>query len=709
MDGSRRWCLAVLAIAAWVAGPAEAWAQGGVLRGRVVVAGSGVPVPAAAVHVEGPVAASTTASTDGTWRLGPLPPGRYVVRVESVGYIGFAREVRLASGDEAMLEALLTPRALPLDELVVTASRRTQALADVPVATELVTRTEVEASGASDLAAVLVERTGIQLEGGPTGGAGIMLQGLGSERVLVLLDGQAFIGRISGRIDLSRIPTAMIERVEVVKGPQSTLYGSEAMGGVVNVITRATGRSGWSAGAEFAAGSQDRLDVAANVLGGVGRFGYLADLGRRTMGVAPGRPGESGALAERWDGLAKVDWRPSEEISLEAGALLIDERQRWRSGQLYHFADNVQSEARFGGSWTRGTQRLAPLIRATEFRHLSRQGTAAEPVEGAGEEETQRLVEAELVYGARPGGHLLDLGIEARREEIRSDRVVGRDRAQHTLEPFAQVTFTGDRWSLVPGLRFSWSETWGSYWTPRLAALYRPLPSLSLRAAIAHGYRAPAFKELHMEFLNVGPGFGYVVRGNSELRPETSTNVTAGAEWSGDRVYLRGQLFHNRFDDFIETRMVGDSGGVVVYTYDNIADGTTQGIELEAGATWGGVRAEAGYAYLRARGGDSDEPLLGRPAHSARATLSYARVSGLRASASAVYTGTTPVARTEAGTTERAGFLRFDLRVAQHLPHGFRVFAGIDNVLDEAPVDWPGFARRHIYAGLSWSGSGGGD
>jgi len=106
-----------------------------------------------------------------------------------------------------------------------------------------------------------------------------MLQGLGSERVLVLLDGQPMVGRISGQIDLSRIPASMVERVEVVKGPQSSLYGSEAMGGVVNVITRRASPERWDAGVDLTAGTQGRADVSSMLRGTLGAFEYLVDAG----------------------------------------------------------------------------------------------------------------------------------------------------------------------------------------------------------------------------------------------------------------------------------------------------------------------------------------------------------------------------------------------------------------------------------------------
>src|SRR5690606_39909126 len=114
-------------------------------------------------------------------------------------------KLHVGADDSTAATLSLTPRAISLDELVVTASRRVQQLADVAVATEIVGREEIRRSGAADLSAVLVDRTGIAIEGGHPAGTGVMLQGLGAERVLVLVDGQPFIGRLSGSLDLSRI------------------------------------------------------------------------------------------------------------------------------------------------------------------------------------------------------------------------------------------------------------------------------------------------------------------------------------------------------------------------------------------------------------------------------------------------------------------------------------------------------------------------
>jgi outer membrane receptor protein involved in Fe transport len=142
---------------------------------------------------------------------------------------------------------------------------------------------------------------------------------------------------------------------------------------------------------------------------------------------------------------------------------------------------------------------------------------------------------------------------------------------------------------------------------------------------------------------------------------------------------------------------------VTTYTYGNVGEGFTRGAELEAGAARGGLRADASYAYLQARG-DDGAALLGRAAHAARLALSFARASGLRAALTGSYTGAAPVSRDEAGvTTERDAWLRWDARVAQRLPGGLEAAAGVDNLFGARPDGWPGYAGRHLYLTLGWT------
>ncbi len=656
------------------------------------------------------VGRSVRTGNAGTARLRAVAAGE-VLSIRAVGYA--SRTVAIPPGAESdTLFVRLEAVPLSLDQMVITAARRPQRLVDAVVTTEVVTRRDIQNSGASDLASVLTEQTGVQLQGGHPSGTGVMLQGIGTERVLIMLDGQPLVGRIAGNFDLSRIPTGMIERVEVVKGPQSTLYGSEAMGGVVNIVTRTADPDGWQAGASFLGGSDGRLDGTLSAGGGRGAWTGTVDLGMRQVHRAPGVAGSAGALADRADVSAKARWAPDSDRWAEFTVLRLDERQRWASSSLFDFADNVQSGARLTASQQIGEQRFTPTLHYSSFEHLARSSRTGTPIAGTGDRQVQRLMEAELLYAGRLGGLAVDAGVETRREMIESsDGRVAADgdgnpgsRTLHAVEPFAQFELGGDAWSVVPGARLTWNEQWGTAFTPRIAARWRTTPELTLRLAAGQGFRAPDFKELYLQFTNESAG--YAVYGNRDLRPEHSDNVTAGAEWSSGAVYARGQLFWNRLRDFIEARPMPEAGGELLYAYANVEQGLTQGVDLEAGVVLGGARVEAAYGWLSATDRLTDLPLLGRPRHSARAMLSGAIPFLGRGSLTGVFTGRTPMERDEdtgAVIGERDAFLRMNARIARRLPFGTEFSVGVDNIFDSRPALWEGAIARQIYTALAFT------
>ena len=681
-----------------------------VASGRITDATTGAPITGAIVRaVDEPRTVAREAHTgpDGGWRLGALPAGTWTLHVQAIGYS--PRMVTLVLSDaSSRVEIGLTPAVTRLDQIVVTAARREQRLADVVVTTEVLGRADIEQSGAADLAAVLIEQTGIQLQGGHPTGAGVMLQGIGSERVLVLLDGQPLVGRLSGNFDLARIPTSIIERVEIVKGPQSTLYGSEAMGGVINIVTRELPDAAWSAEARALAGTDGRLDGEARGTLARGPIAGSIDLGMRAVDRAPGVPLERGAMAERLDAAAKVRWSATELLGIEGSVLALDERQRWWNGTQYSFADNTSVSGRLGASWSRGPHRISTGVHVSHFDHLARTSQYTQPIAGTGDRQTQRLAEAELMLGSTVLGQTFDLGLEAKQEHISSSdgRIAGGDRTLHSVEPFAQLEVAGDRWTIAPGARLTWNEQWGAHVSPKLALRWTAHPSLVLRLSAAGGFRAPDFKELYFDFTN--DGAGYAVHGNPDLRPEESRNVSLGVEWTISTGYLRTQLYWNDLRDFIETRPLSESDEFTLYTYGNVDRGRTRGLEVESGLTAGGLRAEASWSLLDAHDMATGLPLLGRPRHSARATLGYALPLGLRASVTGLHTGRTPMQRDDVGAvmSERESFTRVDLRFAQRLPLDLELVAGADNLLDARPRAWAGSTGRQLYLGLGWRAEG---
>jgi outer membrane receptor for ferrienterochelin and colicins len=473
-----------------------------VVHGRVIDAGTGAVVAGAQVLLTGPVAMAPAIHRDtlitdarGAWRSGRLSPGRYHLRVRAIAYVAREMELDVAAA-ESHHTTVLTAAVQPLERVVVTAARREQQLKDVAIATDIVSREDIERTGASDLASVLIEQTGIHLQGGHPAGAGVMLQGHGSERVLVLLDGQPMVGRISGVFDVSRIPTAAVERIEVVKGPQSTLYGSEAIGGVVNIITRTPPKNLLGASAEITAGTQERREGTVGITYGRGSIASSLDVSRRTTETTPGLAQTGGALAARTDVAAKLQWARDTVLSLEASVLALDERERWRTGTFYNFSDNVQWSGRMAAGWKLGRHRLTPTLFASVFDHRSRGSSEPKPIAGdTGQRQVQRLYQAELLYNVSLGeaaAHALDVGLTVRRDETETARVDGGVRSLTSVEPFAQLELAPTAaLSVVPGVRVSHNTQWGTHVTPRLAARYHATESLTLRASAVHARSEP--------------------------------------------------------------------------------------------------------------------------------------------------------------------------------------------------------------------------
>ena len=659
------------------------------------------PVAGAIVVIDSVAVPNGRTDDSGRWR-GPVPAGTRHVRLISIGFRPSDTILVLGRGDvDVWMD--LRETMVPLGEIVVTAARREQRLADAVVETELITARDL-ARGPSDVASVLTERTGIQLDGGVPAGAGIQLRGFGSRRVLVLLDGQPLVGRVNGTMDLGRMPVSGIERIEIVKGPQSTLYGTDAIGGVINIISRSAPPGGPTLGAMTTAGSQGRTEIIADASLRRGALSGVIDGGYANLNLVPGLGSDVSTYSRRGHAGLRGTFALDSVTRLEWGALGVVERQRYRTGQLFHFGDNVQSALRVGGHRAGKFDRVQATVSASTFDHLSRAATRDVPASDSGAKDRQRLLQGEVTWSGVRGAGVLDAGVAMKREWISADRLSQDDPAIFGVEPFAQATFAVGRLLVTPGARLSWSDRWGSFVAPRLAALFRPRDELALRASLGRGYRAPDFKELYLSFVN--DAAGYAVYGNPDLRPERSTSVSVSGEWAGSRSFARAAAFHAAYRDFIETRAPDAMGA---YTYGNIDRGWTRGLEIEGGVLAGAWRVEAGGEKLWTRDESTGSPLLGRPPWTARVSLSGPLRADIRGSVRFAHVSRTPVSRevVSGETRYRSEFPQLDLRLSRTLGDRFEVSGELLNALDrQLGADWPGFTGRRASVQLRWRSDG---
>jgi outer membrane receptor for ferrienterochelin and colicins len=680
--------------------------------GAVVDRSSGAAVPMAQVlwksgRDDARAVGRTEADVAGRFHVGGDWVGDGWIEVRALGH----RTLTVSRTEAEALDwrLVLEPDPLELESVVVTAMGRAQRRSEVSVPIATISTEEIQVSGAASADELLAEMPGLQTSASAPVGSNIQIRGIGDSRVLVLVDGQPAAGALLENRDLSRISLSGVERVEVVKGPLSSLYGSDALGGVINVITREP-PAGFQADASALSGGGGRYEAHGTASGG-GELRYRVTGSWRQQDRVPGLDDAAAdAFARVWDVRSTLRWIGSERLRVRGDFSFLRERQRWPVGGGFSgFNDNRGltgwTEATLsatGGEWT------ARLF-GQDYEHLYRSARGSAPIAGSDEEmQKERLWKAGLGYSASVGAHRLDVGAEGAWRSIESpDKILENRAADEQLDLFAQDAWTVGPAIVSAGARATLNDRWGNAVSPTLGVTGLPTSSVRLRAVVGRGFRAPSFKELAWDFANVGAG--YTVQGFADLEPETSWNVTAGVEWAPSSVTSLGvEAYTNRIDNLIETAFVGNNpSGLLVYSPRNVAEARTRGVEITGSARLGGVRVQGEYVLLDARSLGDDLPLDRRARHSGRVRVGNALpvLDGLLLNLTGHVTGEAPLVGVDeqgrtavVGTQER--FVSLDAHAALQLPQGVRLVVGVDNLLDARPDGWQAVVERRFRVGL---------
>ncbi len=526
-----------------------------------------------------------------------------------------------------------TLRQIDLPVIVVTATRLPTAIRDVAIPTQVITSVQIREQGALRLSDLLAEQTGLMIQN--DFGAGIQIQGFDSEYTLILIDGEPLIGRMGGTLDLSRIALADIDHVEIVEGPSSSLYGSDALAGVINIITREA-KDGISASGSVRMESHKTSDINASIgiasdRGGIrlqyNRFGTSGyDLSPDVIGLtAPGFLDQIASLR----GSAVL----TDRIFFDLNARYANLSQN----NLIGFQDsNVTfsfSEQAIRKDWS-----ISPRVKIATGSgaifsirsHASKYETSStlEDENGRSEirfEQSLNKLEfqGDIVLGA---SSILSLGGGAVAESVVADRVAGGKRISSNFYGFGQYQWLpGSSFEVVLSGRFDHHSDYDSRFNPKAAVLWRATSHIKVRGSVGSGFKSPSFQQLYMDFTN--PVAGYSVFGASDvaealnafeeaglirflltdpsvlsdIKPESSVsyNLSLETELSSS---LRGELrmFHNDVENLIDILPVATKiNGQNIFTYINLNRIYTQGINADL--RWKlseRVSLSLGYQYL---------------------------------------------------------------------------------------------------------------
>lgn len=625
-----------------------------------------------------------------------------------------------------------------LPPTVVTATRSEKALDETPVRTEVVTGEEIRRTNARTLRDALENVPGLQLrEIHGKSGFEVSLQGLGSDHVLVLVDGLPLAASTGSTVDVSQYLLGEVEHIEVVKGASSAQYGSSAMGGVINIITRRIkpGLAGELVADAGTYGRQNHSGDAGDIGSAHGQFRIegggeqvqarlvVDSLDSAGFGTDPAAWTRQGDAVRREQAGGRLAWQPSarSELWLDGSAYREQATQRY----LYFVpplsvpqrkTEQIERQRLGGGGSWRFDNKASLRLTGLDERYESHSRAYSNDYLVTDRRSTQQNRYLGLQFDPAPwAGQLWQFGADYRQETLAQDAngssELAQDAARSSRELFVQNDILAlDDWEFLLGLRWQNDSDFGSKLAPKLA-LARALPSVAgwggrLRASVGQGYRVPNLKERHYLFDH--SNLGYVVIGNPDLKPESSDSYQLGVDFQhGATASLGLNVFHNRVRDLIQTDLENYStvNGIARYSYENIARARTQGVETSARWQLARVGLNAAYTFTHTRDLARAEELTRRPRHIARLGADWQLSAGTTLALRARFQSSELV--DSASRARSPGWETLDFNLNHRLGRGLDVFVGMKNMFNRQrdfadANDFGPVSGRYTYLGLRY-------
>jgi outer membrane receptor for ferrienterochelin and colicins len=627
--------LAGLALSA----PGVVFAQSGAIRGVVLDADTRSPVPGASVLLRG-TGLRGLSGDDGRFDISPLTPGSYALIVVHSSFREVSLEIDVTAGQAIDIEVVLERPMFEVPALVVTASRGEARPGDAPVSIAVMSGREIERRDVISLSEALPYVQGVIFNAGQMDirGATGLARGVGS-RVLMLLDGHRALSGVGASIELDALPVLDVERIEIVKGPHSTLFGSNALGGVANVITKRPSSTPetivrayygfFDTPSDFdftdeSLAMQGLKVQHSNRIGDVGATLYL------------GREGTDGfrqnGRQERWSGRIKTVF-PAESANpweIFASFTREDEEEffTWLSEDRPLEVDPIEL-----GDWTREDDFIlgvtANPIVTPDLRLQIRPSLYYASLQNHFHNNddfhrsTRYGTDVQLsLYPNRD--HAVTLGGEVAYTPVTSNFLGDEDPRVTDLAAFAQdEVILSDEVRASVGARLDYHKaTLASEdlaFSPKVGVVFQPSERLSVRTSISRGYRAPSISEQ----FTATTVFGFTVIPNFELRGETAWAGEVGvtAELT-DRIWLDAGLFWSEYSNLIEPSAA--PGQLFVFQFRNVAEAMVRGLDtgIRIGLIPRNLMFAANYVLLDTEDSRTGRALPYRSTHNLTTTLS---------------------------------------------------------------------------------------
>lgn len=556
-------------------------------------------------------------------------------------FLGFAAAV-VGQGPSISYDSLQTRQ---LEEVIVTATRNERTMGALPMPVSLIPKSQIKTMGSLRLNDVLTEQTGLVVVPQVNAqGNGIQLQGFNPDYTLILLDGEPIIGRYTGSLELSRIAVGNIKQIEIVKGPSSSLYGSDALAGVINIITERP--RGIRANSSVRYGTNNTLDLAANGSISKGKLGvYVFGNRYSTDGydLSPQNFGKTVSPFNNYTLNSKVTYQFSPRSDLSISGRYFNELQRFNfevtSGneQVRTSGKGTTEDWNFNPVFThRFSDKLKTITRFYSTHYstntsLSFESNGSEYYkDDFNQSFTRPEIDAEYYFNDK---NILTVGTGFTYETVRTSRYGDEAlRNQNTKYGFFQHEWLPvEKFSVIVGGRLDNNSVYGSQFSPKLSTRWELSPKVTFKASGGVGFKSPDFRQLYFNFTNSAAG-GYSVLGTEvivdrlkemdsqgqisaylydptqigKLQAERSVAINVGGNVKFSSLIADLNVFYNSIDNLIETQAVAmTTSGQNIFSYRNIQRAYTSGLESNFSyPLTSNLKLSVGYQLLYAKDKD---------------------------------------------------------------------------------------------------------
>ena len=499
-----------------------------------------------------------------------------------------------------------------LEEVVVTATRSERILASLPMPVTLIGQKQIKAMGSLRLNEVLAEQTGLFIQNDH--GQGIQIQGFSPDYTLILLDGEPLVGRTAGTLELSRLAVGNIKQIEIVKGPSSSLYGSEALAGVVNIITEKPNGTKGSFSARY--GTNQTSDLSGSLGFRKNKVGVNIFINRYQSGGYDFTPEIFGATVSpflNYTFTPKLSYDFSEKIKFSVSGRYFTENQKdgfvagkdkvsgkgivkdWNFNPVlrYSVSPKMKATARF---YTTEYQTNSTLIYQKD----------AQIYDETFFNQTFQRPELQIDYALNAKNNF-SFGAGKIWESVEATRYDDVKRFETNYGFFQYENTMVKSLNLTVGGRFDAHSAYRSQFSPKVSMAYEVSPKITLRGSVGVGFKAPDFRQLYLNFTNAVAGYSVfgtqeIATGITRLQAEKQISEllfdvnklgTLQAESSlaynfggvlklDDGLKINVNAFRNDVDNLIQTQAIArKTNGQNVFSYLNLNKAFTQGIETD--------------------------------------------------------------------------------------------------------------------------------